>query len=75
MAERWRRTEDGGLVLSALFAALGVVARRGTTDPDRLFAAIDDVLATRRQWLEVPGLSEQLVYEGLAIRCAGAAPA
>ena len=75
VAERWRKAGDGGLVLSALFAALGVVARRGTTDPDRLFAAVDDVLETRRQWLEVPGLSEQLVYEGLAIRCAGAAPA
>ncbi|MCY4452773.1 MAG: hypothetical protein OXC01_12560 [Immundisolibacterales bacterium] len=75
VAERWRKTGDGGLVLSALFAALGVAARRGTADPDRLFAAVDDVLETRRQWLEVPGLSEQLVLEGLAIRCAGAAPA
>ncbi len=73
VADGWRRIGDGELVLSALFAALEDRARRGVPDPDRLYAAVDDVVATRRRWLEVPGLNEQLVYEGLALRCAGAA--
>lgn len=73
VAERWRGVGDGGLVVSALFAALGGAVRRGTADPDRLYAAVDDAVETWRQWKEVPGLAEQLVYEGLALRCAGAA--
>ena len=75
VAEHWRKTGDGQLVMSALFAALRAIARRGAADPDRLYAAVDDVVETCRQWLEVPGLGEQLVYEGLALRCAGAAAA
>ena len=73
VAGGWRKLGDGGLVLSALFAALQDLARRGVTEPDRLYAAVDDVVETRRQWLEVPGLNEQLLYEGLALRCAGTA--
>ena len=73
VAGGWRKLGDGGLVLSALFAGLEDLARRGAADPDRLYAAVDDVVETRRRWLEVPGLNEQLVYEGLALRCAGAA--
>lgn len=73
VAGGWRKLGDGGLVLSALFAALQELARRGVADPDRLYAAVDDVVETRRQWLEVPGLNEQLLYEGLALRCAGTA--
>ncbi len=72
VAGRWRKLGDGELVLSALFAVLGDLARRGMADPDRLYGAVDDVVETRRQWLEVPGLNEQLLYEGLALRCAGA---
>ena len=72
IAAGWRKIGDGELVLSALYAALGDLARRGTADPDRLYAAVDDVVQTRRQWLEVPGLNEQLLHEGLALRCAGA---
>ena len=75
VAERWRKADDGRLVLAALFAALGAVARQGTADPDRLYGAVDDVLNTHRQRLEVPGLGEQLLYEGLALRCARAAAA
>ena len=73
VAGGWRKIGDGGLVLSALFAVLVDLARRGAADPDRLYAAVDDVVETRRQWLEVPGLNEQLLYEGLALRCAGTA--
>ena len=73
VAGGWRKLGDGGLVLSALFAALRDLARRGVAEPDRLYAAVDDVVETRRQWLEVPGLNEQLLYEGLALRCAGTA--
>ena len=73
VAGRWREVGDGGLVLSALFAVLGDLARRGAADPDRLHLAVDDVVETRRRWLEVPGLNEQLLYEGLALRCAGTA--
>ena len=73
VADRWRKTGDRELVMSTLFALLAATARRGATDPDRLYAAVDDVVATRRRWLEVPGLNEQLVYEDLALRCAGAA--
>ena len=73
VAGGWRKLGDGGLVLSALFAALRDLARRGVAEPDRLYAAVDDVVDTRRQWLEVPGLNEQLLYEGLALRCAGTA--
>ena len=74
VAGAWRKLEDGGLVLSALFAALRDLARRGGgAEPDRLYAAVDDVVETRRRWLEVPGLNEQLLYEGLALRCAGTA--
>ena len=73
VAGRWRKTGDGALVLSGLFAALRDLARRGAVDPDRLHAAVDDVVETRRRWLEVPGLNEQLLYEGLALRCAGTA--
>lgn len=73
VAERWRGIGDARLVVSALFAALGSAVRRGTADPDRLYAAVDDAVETWRQWKEVPGLAEQLVYEGLALRCAGAA--
>ena len=73
VAGGWRKLGDGGLVLSALFAALQDLARRGVAEPDRLYAAVDDVVETRRQWLEVPGLNEQLLYEGLALRCAGTA--
>ena len=58
-------------MLSALFAVLEDTARRGAADSDRLYAAVDDVVETRRRWLEVPGLNEQLLYEGLALRCAG----
>ena len=58
---------------SALFVVLESAARGGAADPDRLYAAVDDVVETWRQWREVPGLAEQLVYEGLALRCAGAA--
>ena len=72
VAERWRKTGDPQLVAQAVFAALGSAARSGAGDPDRLHAAVDDVLETRRQRLEVPGLAEQLMYEGLALRCAGA---
>lgn len=76
VAAGWRKIEDRELVLSALFAVLEGLARRGAAaDPDRLYAAVDDVVETRRQWLEVPGLNEQLLYEGLALRCAGAAAA
>lgn len=73
VAGRWRKAGDGGLVLSGLFAVLRDLARRGAADPDRLHAAVDDVVETRRRWLEVPGLNEQLLYEGLALRCAGTA--
>ena len=73
VAGGWRKMGDWGLVLSALFRVLKDLARRGVSDPDRLYAAVDDVVETRRQWLEVPGLNEQLLYEGLALRCAGAA--
>ena len=73
IAERWRKVGDGRLVASALFAVLEGAARGGAADPDRLYAAVDDVVETWRQWREVPGLAEQLVYEGLALRCAGAA--
>ena len=73
VAGGWRKLGEGGLVLSALFAALRDLARRGVAEPDRLYAAVDDVVETRRQWLEVPGLNEQLLYEGLALRCAGTA--
>ena len=73
VAGNWRKLGDGGLVLSGLFAVLGNLARRGEADPDRLYAAVDDVVETRRRWLEVPGLNEQLLYEGLALRCAGTA--
>lgn len=73
VAGGWRKLGDGGLVLSALFAALQALARRGVAEPDRLYAAVDDVVETRRRWLEVPGLNEQLLYEGLALRCAGTA--
>ena len=73
VAEHWRKADDGGLVLLALFAAMRAVARSGAGDPDRVYAAVDDVLETLRQRLEVPGLGEQLMYEGLALRCAGAA--
>lgn len=73
VAGGWRKLGDGGLVLSALFAAFRDLARRGVAEPDRLYAAVDDVVDTRRQWLEVPGLNEQLLYEGLALRCAGTA--
>ena len=73
VAEHWRKTGDRELVLSALYAMLRAIAREAPSDPDRLFSAVDVVVETRRQWLEVPGLNEQLVYEGLAIRCAGAA--
>lgn len=73
VAGNWRKLGDGGLVLSGLFAVLGHLARRGDSDPDRLYAAVDDVVETRRRWLEVPGLNEQLLYEGLALRCAGTA--
>ena len=72
VAESWRKAGDEGLVLSALFAALAEAARRDAGDPDRLHGAVDDVLRTRRQRLEVPGLGEQLLYEGLALRCSGA---
>ena len=75
VAEHWRKTGDRQLVMSALFAALRAMARRAAADPDRLYAAVDDVVETCRQWLEVPGLGEQLVYEGLALRCAGVAAA
>ena len=73
VAGSWRSIGEGGLVLSGLFAVLGDLARRGVGDPDRLYAAVDDVVETRRRWLEVPGLNEQLLYEGLALRCAGTA--
>ena len=73
VAERWRKVGDGRLVASALFAVLESAARGGAADPDRLYAAVDDVVETWRRWREVPGLAEQLVYEGLALRCAGAA--
>ena len=73
VAARWRKIGDGGLVLSGLFAVLRDLVRRGAADPDRLHAAVDDVVETRRRWLEVPGLNEQLLYEGLALRCAGTA--
>ena len=73
VAGGWRKMGDGELVLSALFVALEDLARRGEADPDRLYAAVDDVVETRRRWLEVPGLNEQLLYEGLALRCAGTA--
>ena len=73
VAGSWRKVGDGELVLSGLFAVLGHLVRRGEADPDRLHAAVDDVVETRRQWLEVPGLNEQLLYEGLALRCAGTA--
>ena len=73
VAECWRKTGDRDLVLSALYAALRAAAGTGQADPDRLFSSVDDVAETRRQWLEVPGLNEQLVYEGLALRCAGSA--
>ena len=73
VAGGWRKLGDGGLVLSALFAAFQDLARQGVAKPDRLYAAVDDVVETRRQWLEVPGLNEQLLYEGLALRCAGTA--
>ena len=73
VAELWRKTGDAQLVLGTLFVALGAMARRRAGDPDRLYAAVDDVLETRRQRLEVPGLAEQLMYEGLALRCVGAA--
>lgn len=73
VAGNWRKLGDGGLVLSGLFAVLGNLARRGEADPDRLYAAVDDIVETRRRWLEVPGLNEQLLYEGLALRCAGTA--
>ena len=72
-ADDWRKVGDGGLVLAALFTALQELARQGAAEPDRLYAAVDDVVETRRQWLEVPGLNEQLLYEGLALRCAGTA--
>ena len=71
VAGGWRKIGDGELVLSALFAVLEDTARRGAADSDRLYAAVDDVVETRRRWLEVPGLNEQLLYEGLALRCAG----
>ena len=73
VAGSWRKIGDGGLVLAGLFAVLGDFVRRGAADPDRLHAAVDDVVETRRRRLEVPGLNEQLLYEGLALRCAGAA--
>ena len=73
VAGGWRKLGDGELVLSMLFAALEDLARRGVATPDRLYAAVDDVVETRRQWREVPGLNEQLLYEGLALRCAGTA--
>ena len=73
VAERWRKIGDGGLVTTTLFAALEARARAARTDPDRLYRAVDDVVETRRRWMEVPGLAEQLVYEGLALRCARAA--
>ena len=74
VAESWRKTGDAGLVTSVLYAALVREARRrGAADPDRLYAAVDDVVETWRRWKEVPGLGERLVYEGLALRCAGAA--
>ena len=73
VAERWRKVGDGRLVTSALFAALAAAARCETADPDRLYRAVDDVVETRRRWTEVPGLAEALVYEGLALRCVGAA--
>lgn len=75
VAERWGRLGDRDLVLCALFAGLGERARRAAACPDRLYSAIDGVLETRRRWLEVPGLSGQLVYEDLALRCAGAGAA
>jgi len=73
VAGDWRKLGDGGLVLSALFAALQDLARQGVAEPDRLYAAVDDVVETRRRWLEIPGLNEQLLYEGLALRCTGTA--
>ena len=73
VAGGWRKLGDGGVVLAALYAALQDLVRRGAGDPERLHAAVDDVVETRRRWLEVPGLNEQLVYEGLALRCAGTA--
>lgn len=72
-AEGWRKAGDPRLVLSVLFSLLGALARRGAPDPDRLYAAVDALAETRRQWTEVPGLNELLVYEGLALRCAGLA--
>ena len=73
VAERWRKTGNGPLVFSALYAALGAAARRGATNPDRLYGALDEVVETRRRWQDVPGLGEQLLYEGMAFRCAGVA--
>ena len=73
VAGSWRKIGDGELVLSGLFAVLGDLVRRGAADPDRLHGAVDDVVETRRRWLEVPGLNEPLLYEGLALRCAGTA--
>lgn len=74
-AEGWRKAGDPRLVLSVLFSLLGALARRGAPDPDRLYAAVDALAETRRQWTEVPGLNELLLYEGLALRCAGLAAA
>lgn len=75
VAEQWSALGDRELVLATVFAALNGFARDPGTvsDPDRLFETIDDVVGTRREWLEVSGLAEQLVFEGLALRCAGAA--